>query len=311
MHGWIGGACAEPVVIREAQRAIEDGEPAAAPPRHPRAVRRTMPDGMTVIPISCQSEGALEVYVEPVVPSPSPGRRGPLADGAHPGRPGRRRSAGGRTWSTSPTSAGAGRDARSVVVVATQGHGDEEAMEQAVAGRPGLRRSGRLAQAGRGGARLPRRPRRPPASCSTGCGSRSGSTSATRHTARSPSPILAELVAATGHGALGPEPPADRPAVEHTAVDRAPATAIDLVCGMTVTADETSRPFEHDGDDLLLLLRRAAATAFEKDPAALPDSRGGAMLIKNDFEVAQPRRQGLGVLRGHPAGGRLPARAPS
>ena len=26
VHGWIGGACAEPVVIREAQRVIADGE---------------------------------------------------------------------------------------------------------------------------------------------------------------------------------------------------------------------------------------------------------------------------------------------
>ena len=29
-----------------------------------------VPEGMTVIPIACQSEGAMEVYVEPVVPSP-------------------------------------------------------------------------------------------------------------------------------------------------------------------------------------------------------------------------------------------------
>ena len=27
LHGWIGGACAEPTVIREAQRVIADGTP--------------------------------------------------------------------------------------------------------------------------------------------------------------------------------------------------------------------------------------------------------------------------------------------
>src|SRR5712692_11285099 len=27
ISGWVGGACAEPVVIREAQRALRDGEP--------------------------------------------------------------------------------------------------------------------------------------------------------------------------------------------------------------------------------------------------------------------------------------------
>ena len=66
LHGWIGGACAEPVVIREAQRVIARRRAAAAAARHPGAVRRGVPDGMTVIPISCQSEGALEVYIEPV-----------------------------------------------------------------------------------------------------------------------------------------------------------------------------------------------------------------------------------------------------
>ena len=27
VHGWVGGACAEPVVVREAQRALRDGRP--------------------------------------------------------------------------------------------------------------------------------------------------------------------------------------------------------------------------------------------------------------------------------------------
>ena len=44
---------------------------AAAAPRAPRSSSaRRCPEGMTVIPISCQSEGALEVYIEPVLPAP-------------------------------------------------------------------------------------------------------------------------------------------------------------------------------------------------------------------------------------------------
>ena len=35
LHGWIGGACAEPVVIREARQVITEGVPAAAAARHP------------------------------------------------------------------------------------------------------------------------------------------------------------------------------------------------------------------------------------------------------------------------------------
>ncbi len=69
VHGWIGGACAEPAVIREAQRAIADGEPRLLLLGTPEQFG-VVPAGMTVIPISCQSEGAMEVYIEPVVSSP-------------------------------------------------------------------------------------------------------------------------------------------------------------------------------------------------------------------------------------------------
>ena len=36
----------------------------------PEQFGAAVPDGMTVMPISCQSEGALEVYIEPVLPAP-------------------------------------------------------------------------------------------------------------------------------------------------------------------------------------------------------------------------------------------------
>ena len=67
VHGWIGGACAEPVVIREAQRVDRaTREPRLLLLGTPEQFGAACPDGMTVIPISCQSEGALEVYIEPV-----------------------------------------------------------------------------------------------------------------------------------------------------------------------------------------------------------------------------------------------------
>ena len=97
LHGWIGGACAEPAVLREARQVIAAGAAAAAAARQPRAVCQhravwqpaqfaarqfastasgstaqsgAVPDGMVLVPISCQSEGALEVYIEPVLPAP-------------------------------------------------------------------------------------------------------------------------------------------------------------------------------------------------------------------------------------------------
>src|SRR5215470_11928166 len=70
LHGWIGGACAEPVVIREARQVISDGTPRLLLLGSPAQFGAAIPDGITVVPIACQSEGALEVYIEPMVPAP-------------------------------------------------------------------------------------------------------------------------------------------------------------------------------------------------------------------------------------------------
>ena len=67
LHGWIGGACAEPVVISEAQQVMAEGTARLLLLGTPEQFGAAVPDGMTVIPISCQSEGALEVYIEPVL----------------------------------------------------------------------------------------------------------------------------------------------------------------------------------------------------------------------------------------------------
>ena len=70
LHGWIGGACAEPVVIREAKQVMADGNARLLLLGSPDQFGTAVPEGMTVVPISCQSEGALEVYIEPVLPVP-------------------------------------------------------------------------------------------------------------------------------------------------------------------------------------------------------------------------------------------------
>jgi xanthine dehydrogenase accessory factor len=69
--GWLGGACAEPTVIREALDSLDDGRsrllflgPREELAEHDRA-------GSVVVPMACESEGALEVYVEPFLPKPS------------------------------------------------------------------------------------------------------------------------------------------------------------------------------------------------------------------------------------------------
>ncbi|MGH2635921.1 MAG: XdhC family protein, partial [Actinomycetota bacterium] len=148
VRGWLGGACAEPTVIREGLRALEEGTPRLLflGPQEELAARGR--EGVVTVPIACQSEGALEVYVEPVLPQPqlvvigrSPavatlaslaaalGWRTVVVDdgGVAEDYPN-----AGRVVSTLDLES-AGVSDRSFVVVATQGHYDEDALEHALA----------------------------------------------------------------------------------------------------------------------------------------------------------------------------------
>ena len=133
-YGWIGGACAQPAVIRAAREVIATGEPRlllGSPDQFGEAI----PDGMTVVPISCSSEGALEVYLEPAAPAPHLVivGRSPMAQTLAS----LARALGWRTELIADQDfTAADATQRSMVVVATQGHGDEEAIEQAVRARP-------------------------------------------------------------------------------------------------------------------------------------------------------------------------------
>ena len=135
LYGFIGGACAEPVVLREAMRVIESREPRLLFLGTTDVPQAQLPDGMVYIPMSCQSEGALQIYVEPVVPAldllvvgSSPMTR-TLAD-----------LAGTLGWKARVLPAAdlieADVDTRSIVVIASQGHGDEEAVALAVSAAP-------------------------------------------------------------------------------------------------------------------------------------------------------------------------------
>ena len=104
LRGWIGGACAEPVVIREAQRVIAEGTARLLLLGTPDQFGGAVPDGMTVIPISCQSEGALEIYIEPVLPVPHLVIIGVSPDGPHAGQPGRGARLADRPGPAAPTS---------------------------------------------------------------------------------------------------------------------------------------------------------------------------------------------------------------
>jgi xanthine dehydrogenase accessory factor len=147
VRGWLGGACAEPTVVREAHQAIREGTPRLLFLGTPEELSEHDRQGVVRVPIACQSEGALEVYVEPVLPkphlvvigrSPAVDTLAALASALHwdtvvvdDGGSADSHPAAGRVV-TGLDLAAAGAHAGSFVVVATQGHYDEDALESAL-----------------------------------------------------------------------------------------------------------------------------------------------------------------------------------
>ena len=261
LHGWIGGACAEPVLIREAMRALSD--------RQPRLLLLGMsdevgevPEGMTHIAISCQSEGAMQIYVEPVLGAPRL-----VVVGRSPMALTLCQLAKDLDWRAElidgSVFSAADIDARTIVVVATQGHGDEEVIERAIANCPAY--LGLVASKRRGEAILgylvdrgvPQRALdrvRVPAGLDLGH---------TTHREVAVS-VLAELVQMRAAGAFTPEHDS---ALVARSIANEPATAIDPMCGMTLVADQTSRPYEYNGATYYFCCA-GCRDAFVKDPVA-------------------------------------------
>lgn len=263
LHGWIGGACAEPAVVREAQRAIAEGTARLLLLGTPEQFGGAVPDGMTVIPISCQSEGALQVYIEPIVPAPHL-----IVVGGSPMARTLAALAGALGWRTDlvdgPDFATERADERSMIVVATQGHQDEDVLTRAVAARPaylglvGSRRRGATVLGYLADRGVPQRDLdrvKVPAGLDLG---------KTTHQEIAVA-ILAELVQLRASGAL--PVPHQRPASAGTASAGTGRTeAVDPVCGMTV-ATASNCPLRHDGADYYFCCA-GCRQAFEQDPGA-------------------------------------------
>jgi xanthine dehydrogenase accessory factor len=261
LRGWIGGACAEPVVIREAQRVIAEGTAQLLLLGTPDQFGGTVPDGMTVIPISCQSEGALEVYIEPVLPAPHL-----VVIGGSPMARTLATLAGALGWRTDlvdgPDFATDIADERSMIVVATQGHDDEDVLTRAVAAGPayvglvGSRRRGATVLgylADRGVPEEDLAQVRVPAGLDLG---------PTTHQEIAVA-ILAELVKLRASGGLSRSAPS-RSALSRPRPRR--PEAVDPVCGMTV-ATASGRRLPHDGVDYYFC-GAGCRQAFEQNPDA-------------------------------------------
>jgi xanthine dehydrogenase accessory factor len=145
LWGWIGGGCAQPVVIKEALKCLADGRP--------RLVRISpsggeAEEGVVDYTMTCHSGGALDIYIEPVLPKPQIVilGRSPVAQTL--ARLGRTvgyavsvvaEELSGENFGDAAVEArkdfsleGVKVSQQAFVVVSTQGEGDEEALEQAL-----------------------------------------------------------------------------------------------------------------------------------------------------------------------------------
>ena len=253
VRGWLGGACAEPTVIREALRALEEGTPRLLFLGMPEELEGHAREGVVTVPIACQSEGALEVYVEPVLPAPKL-----VAIGRSPAAITLVKMAASLGWRTALVDDGGDvadhddaahvltrlgdladvvPDDRSFVVVATQGHYDEDALQAALAtpaAYVGLIASARRAEAILGYLRDRGVSDAAIARVHAPAGLDLGRVS----TEEIAVAILAEIVAAKAAGELAAGP-ATAPAERHE--------ALDPVCGMTVDVAGARYRTTHEG----------------------------------------------------------------
>ncbi len=259
VFGWIGGACAEPVLIRQAKQVLADGVASLVWLGQPEDFSSMqVPEGVMTIPISCQSDGALQIFIEPVIAVPQV-----LVVGNSPMAQTLVALVNDLGWDGELTSAGdfsgARVEPRTMVVVATQGHGDEDVLLEALNAEPcylGLvasRRRGEtvrnfLRDQGVSAERLERL--RVPIGLDLGhTGHREIAVA-----------ILAELVQLRASGALKAISRRLLPLLEPTQV-------VDLVCGMTVSAISANRPLEYQGTTYYFCAPGCRA-AFQKDPAS-------------------------------------------
>jgi xanthine dehydrogenase accessory factor len=149
ISGWIGGGCVQPIVVREAQKAMSTGKPKLVS-ISPEATHGDW-KGVEAYMMTCQGGGSLEIYLEPVLPKPdllivgnSPVAQilaglGRMLDFkvcvADPEAKQEQFPDAAVVFNDLESLRGR-IDSRSYVVVATMGNGDEEGLEAVVGTKP-------------------------------------------------------------------------------------------------------------------------------------------------------------------------------
>jgi xanthine dehydrogenase accessory factor len=235
-HGWLGGSCTRPTVLREAQAALRTGTPrlvALAP--DPHSAERP---GVDVFPMTCHSGGSVEIYLEPVLPPPQL-----LVFGASPVAGALVRLGQSLGYAVIAVAAAGEPDPDQATtrpryaVVATMGEDDEEAIAAALRLAPAY--LGVVASARRfAEMRQTLRARGVAEEALATIHSPAGLDIGARTAEEIALSVLAEIVQL--RRAAAP------PAVEAPPADVA-ATAVDPICGMTVTVAGARHLAEHAG----------------------------------------------------------------
>jgi xanthine dehydrogenase accessory factor len=271
LSGWVGGSCSEPIVVREALMALDDGEPRLVRIRPPDAPVERPQQGVILEVTTCESEGGVDVFVEPRLAKPhlvivgsSPVAR-TLAElaltlgyrvSAALDTPSERVPAADDGFALSELSS-AGLRRQDAVVIATMNRYDDEGLDAALASGAGYvgvvasrQRVDKLTALVRSRGAQPEAIERVhgPAGFDLGPSSQQEIALA----------ILAEMVAER-HKVEAARPE------EFCEPDAAPAQAVDPICGMTVPIVEGAISATHEGV-VYYFCAPGCRKAFLKDP---------------------------------------------
>lgn len=261
LTGWIGGNCAQPVVVREATRLLREG---GDPYLLRLGVSPQQPDDghgeIRYFPMSCSSGGVLDIFIEPHLPQPLL-----LLIGNSPVIHALSQIAPTLNFSVTqldhPDLSQVRINEQSAILIATHGQYDEDALLQALpsaatyVGMVGSQRRvasilSYLRESGLSEQQIARL--KAPAGLDIGAVT-------PEEIAAS---ILAELIQARRRGlpdsTRSPEQPAE-------ASEKAQATAIDPVCGMTVEISGARNHTHYDGQEFYFCCP-ACKRLFERNP---------------------------------------------
>ncbi|HEV7672836.1 MAG TPA: XdhC family protein [Thermoanaerobaculia bacterium] len=251
-EGWLGGSCTKPVVVREAQAALADGKPRLLTlTPDPEEERRS---GVVVALMTCHSGGTVDVYIDPILPAP---RLALFGDSPVAHALSRLGQAMGWSVEADPAaeSTANGGAAGGFAVVCSMGENDEEGIVRALALAPeylgvvaSAKRFGEMRETllGQGVSAASLDSIHSPAGLKIG--------------AKTPEEIALSVVAEIVERRQAAVTSASSKPVEPA------TTAIDPVCGMTVTLATAKHVAEYDGRTYYFCCG-GCRTKFLADPA--------------------------------------------